>query len=192
MSLSSGTETSFLPVKAPCQPQISHLTLHFKRTEASRRSKEGQQDGIYSRALCEPAGTDRLPSGWPRPAGPQAPGWGQRPEHREKGVSAHPRRHHHRSAVLCPPPTACRQGSRRAHCSVFLQPLPVCDERHLIHFVWCLSSRSTSGSAARCESSTGSREWRPWCTPWTGLTQIPTSFQISPWAVRSGQRAPLN
>lgn len=66
MPLSSETE-AFLPlVKAPCQTQISHLTLDFKRTEAFRRceeEKEGPQDGIYTRALCEPAGADRLPDG---------------------------------------------------------------------------------------------------------------------------------
>lgn len=126
ISSSSGTKTFLLPVKAPCQTRISHLTLDFKRTKASGRceeAKEGQQDGIYTWALCEPAGTDRLPSSWPWPAWPQTPGWGQRPEHREKGVSAHPRRHHHRSSVLCPPSTACRQGSRCAHCSVFLSLL---------------------------------------------------------------------
>lgn len=52
-------------------------------------------------------------------------------------------------------------------CSVFLDCFSVCDDRCPILYLWAASSRSTSGSAALCESSTESREWRPWCTPWT-------------------------
>lgn len=58
----------------------------------------------------------------------------------------------------------------------------------LVIQLFCILLRSMSGSVARCVSSTGSREWRPWCTLWIELTQTPLSSRTSPWAARSGQK----
>lgn len=57
---------------------------------------------------------------------------------------------------------------------------------NLIIQLFCNWCRCMSESVEPSASSMGSREWRPWCIPWTGLTQTQWFSPTSLWAVRSG------
>lgn len=174
-----------LDSNAPCQTQRIHLSPSSKkRTEDGRRSEE-------ERIVCEAAGCVCTPGSPSELAGPRR-GRGQRPEQWAEGFSTPPRGHHYRGSVLCAPPTTCRQGTLLG-CVFMYVCVCVCGPFH--HF-WqmlviqaCYTLlRSMRESAGRCESSMGSRGWRPWCTPWIESTQTPTSSRISAWAARSGQK----
>lgn len=57
---------------------------------------------------------------------------------------------------------------------------------NLIIQLFCNWCRCMSESVEPSASSMGSREWRPWCIPWTGLMQTQWFSPTSLWAVRSG------
>lgn len=97
-----------LPSAPQAPRQHFHPNLISKRTEDGSRSKDEHRDGEKTEAVCKDVGNEHVTGSW---FGFEKPAWGQRPEQWEESIGTYSRRHHHRSPVLCPPPTTCRQGT---------------------------------------------------------------------------------